>query len=339
MVRIVRVASVIALVGCAVSPPPLAATKGTSFDLATVVEVGEAPRTTRTDQVVLVAIDGARWQEIFSKDPIMPTLRRFMTTDGISVGAPGYGEMHATGPNYVSLPGYTEIFTGRTSACRSNDCAPIEQRTLVDEVIDAGSEAAVISSWEMIDRAAAREPSRVMLSAGRHHVAHRESFDDKTFEEGASSGPGCGIGDYRPDALTIRLALDYLSHHTPKFAFVGLGDSDEHAHRDDRKGYIDALRTADAFLADLEARLPARSTIFVTADHGRAANFRDHGGAMPEAARVWLVARGAGIDARGPLDASPVRLADVAPTIRCLLGLPRVLADDAGESIAQICSY
>jgi len=80
--------------------------------LATVVEVVEAPRTTRTEQVVLVAIDGARWQEIFSKEPIMPTLRRFMTTDGISVGAPGYGEMHASGPNYVSLPGYTEIFTG-----------------------------------------------------------------------------------------------------------------------------------------------------------------------------------------------------------------------------------
>jgi len=306
--------------------------------LATVVEVVEAPRTTRTEQVVLVAIDGARWQEIFSKEPIMPTLRRFMTTDGISVGAPGYGEMHASGPNYVSLPGYTEIFTGRTSACRSNDCAPISERTIVDEVVDAGGDAAVISSWEMIDRAAAREPGRVTLSTGRHHVAHREAFDDKLFEDGARSGPGCGVGDYRPDAHTIRLALDYLSHHTPKFAFVGLGDTDEHAHRDNHTGYVDALRTADAFLADLEERLPPRATILVTADHGRAANFRDHG-MMPEAARVWLVARGAGIDARGPLDQSPVRLADIAPTIRCLLGLPRLIATGGGEPIAQICSY
>jgi hypothetical protein len=334
MVRIVRIASVIAIVGCAVSPPSVRA----NVALAAQVIVDEAPRTTRTDEVVLVAIDGARWQEIFSQDPIMPTLRRFMTTDGISVGAPGYGEMHASGPNYVSLPGYTEIFTGRASACKSNDCAPIDQRTIVDEVIDAGAEAAVISSWEMIDRAAAREPSRAVLSTGRHRVAHAEAFDGKTFEEGASSGPGCGIGDYRPDALTIKLALDYLSRHTPKFAFVGLGDTDEHAHRDDRVGYIDALRTADAFLSDLEARLPPRSTLIVTADHGRAANFRDHG-AMPEAARVWLVARGAGIDARGPLDESPVRLADVAPTIRCLLGLPRIIASDSGESISQICSY
>ena len=337
MVRIVRVASVIAIVGCAVSPPPLMA-KGANVALASVVEVGEAPRTSRSEEVVLVAIDGARWQEIFSKDPVMPTLRRFMTTDGISVGAPGYGEMHASGPNYVSLPGYTEIFTGRTSACRSNDCPPTDQRTIVDEVIDAGSEAAVISSWELIDRAAAKDPGRAILSTGRHHVAHREVFDDKTFDEGASSGPGCGIGDYRPDALTIRLALDYLSHHTPKFAFVGLGDTDEHAHRDDRAGYIDALRTADAFLAALDARLPASATILVTADHGRAANFRDHG-MMPEAARVWLVARGAGIDARGPLDQSPVRLADVTPTIRCLLGMPRIIAPDGGESISQICSY
>jgi len=338
MVRIVRVASVLAIVGCAVSPPPVSVTKSANVALAVEIVVDEAPRVTRTDQVIVVAIDGARWQEIFSKDSIMPTLRRFMTTDGISVGAPGYGEMRASGPNYVSLPGYTELFTGRTSACRSNDCAPIDQRTIVDEVIDAGGEAAVISSWETIDRAAAREPARVVLSTGRRRVSHGDVFDPKTFDEGARSGPGCGVGEYRPDAHTIRLALDYLSHHTPRFAFVGLGDTDEHAHRDNRVGYMDALRTADAFLAQLETRVSEHAAIFVTADHGRAANFKDHG-ATPEAARVWLVARGAGIDARGPLEASPVRLADVAPTIRCLLGLPRVIAPNGGESISQICSY
>jgi hypothetical protein len=334
MVRIVRIAAVIAIVGCAVSPPPVHA----NVALASVIVVDEAPRTTRTDQVVLVAIDGARWQDVFAKDATLPTLRRFMTTDGVSVGAPGYGEMHASGPNYVSLPGYTEIFTGRTSACRSNDCAPVDQRTIVDEVIDGGGEAAVISSWEMIDRAAAREPSRVVLSTGRRRVAHAEELDAKVFDEGARAGPGCGIGEYRQDAQTIRLALDYFAHHSPRFAFVGLGDTDEHAHRDDRVGYMEALHTADAFLARLEPLLSEHSALIVTADHGRAANFRDHG-MMPEAARVWLVARGAGIDARGPLDASPVRLADIAPTVRCLLGLPRVVASDAGESISQICSY
>lgn len=334
MVRMLRVASIVAVVGCAVSPPPVRA----NVAFAAVFVSEEPPPPPRSEQVILVAIDGARWQEIFAKDPIMPALRRFMTTDGISVGAPGYGEMRASGPNYVSLPGYTEIFTGRTSACHSNDCAPIDQRTIVDEVIDAGHEAAVISSWEMIDRAAAREPARAVLSTGRHRVAHGDMFDKKTFEEGANAGPGCGIGEYRPDQHTIALALDYLEHHTPKFAFVGLGDTDEHAHRDNKKGYIDALRTADAFLAQLEAHVSPRATILVTADHGRAANFKDHG-AMPEAGRVWLVARGAGVDARGPLDASPVRLADLAPTIRCLLGLPRVIGPGTGESIAPICVY
>jgi hypothetical protein len=335
MVRIARVLSVVAIVGCAVSPPPLRANVAVAVP---VTVVDEAPRVTRTDQVVLVAIDGARWQDIFAKVPVMPTLRRFMTTDGISVGAPGYGEMRATGPNYVSLPGYTEIFTGRTSKCKSNDCPPIDERTIVDEVIDSGGEAAVISSWEMIDRAAAREPARAVLSTGRKRVAHGDELDHKTFDEGAHAGPGCGIGEYRQDAHTIKLALEYLSHHTPKFAFVGLGDSDEHAHRDNRTGYVDALRTADAFLAQLEERVSEHAAILVTADHGRAANFKDHG-MMPEAARVWLVARGAGIDARGPLEASPVRLADIAPTIRCLLGLSRVVASDAGETIPQICSY
>jgi hypothetical protein len=312
--------------------------KAANVALAVEVIVDEVPRTTRTDQVVVVAIDGVRWQDVFAKDASLPTLRRFMTTDGVSVGAPGYGEMRATGPNYVSLPGYTEIFTGRKSACKSNDCAPIDQRTIVDEVIDSGGDAAVIASWEAIDRAAAKEPGRAVLSTGRRRVAHREALEGKAFEDGAKSGPGCGVGEYRPDAHTIRVALDYFSRHSPRFAFVGLGDTDEHAHRENRAGYMEALRAADGFLERLEPLLSEHSAIFVTADHGRAANFRDHG-AMPEAARVWLVARGAGIAARGPQGASPVRLADIAPTIRCLLGLPRVVAADAGESISQICAY
>jgi hypothetical protein len=41
--------------------------------------------------------------------------------------------MRASGPNFVSLPGYLEMFTGKASACTHNSCPPIETDTVIDE--------------------------------------------------------------------------------------------------------------------------------------------------------------------------------------------------------------
>ncbi len=334
MHAIVRFFSVFALASCAVAPPPTRA--GVAF--ATPFFEEPAALAPRATMAILVTLDGTRWQEVFGSEPVMPTLRRWMTSDGASIGAPGHGEIRASGPNYVSLPGYTEIFTGRRSACHANDCAPITEPTIVDEVIDSGATAAVLSSWEAIDRAAARFPARAILSTGRSRLAHAEAFDAKALDAGSRAEPWPGYGEYRPDEHTKRLALDLVATRRPKFVFVGLGDTDEHAHRDEHVKYIADLRAADDFLAALEVIAGKDAVILVTADHGRAANFRDHGGGAPESGRVWLVAKGAGVEARGPIDAGVRHLEDVAPTIRCLLGLPRVVAQGAGESIPQLCA-
>ena len=121
--------------------------------------------------------------------------------------------------------------------------------------------------------------------------------------------------------------------------FVGLGDADEYGHRNDYRGYLDALRESDAFLGELESTLASmgargqHTTVLVTADHGRASDFRDHGLWHPESGRVWLVATGSDVRSRG-LVAAPRRhtLLDVAPTVRALLGVE----GGEGEPISEI---
>jgi hypothetical protein len=295
---------------------------------------GLDPAAPSADAVILVAIDGARWQDVFTGN--LPVLRRWMTTDGAAIGAPGHGQMWATGPAYYSLPGYTEIFTGQRSACQSNDCDPIEEPTIIDEASSLGWSSAVVSSWEVIDHAAARYPPRTWLSTGRHHVEHPEEFGASLIA-GRQAGPFPGFEDYRRDEATVRVALDLVRAHAPKLMFIGLGDTDERAHRGQAVQYADALRAADSFLGALEEHVSDRTTILVTTDHGRSADFRDHGGRWPESGRVWLVAKGAGIAARGSLDGPVHHLADIAPTIRCLLGMPRLATPYGGEAIASLC--
>src|SRR5262249_45337218 len=120
-------------------------------------------------------------------------------------------------------------------------------------------------------------------------------------EEGAAADPEPGHGDYRPDRYTAAVALRYLEERAPRFLFLGLGDTDEHAHAGDYAAYVRALRASDGVLDELYrvlARMGERgraTSVFVTADHGRGHDYRHHGRAFPESRRVWLVAAGPAI--------------------------------------------
>ena len=142
--------------------------------------------------------------------------------------------------------------------------------------------------------------------------------------------PRPGVGNFRRDRFTAELALHHLATEQPDVLYVGLGEPDEYGHRDDYAGYLAALSYADAFVGRILDTLDhmgprgSRTHVVVTADHGRARDFKGHGGAFPESARVWLFAAGPSITARGLVASSRERhLADVTPTLRSLVGLPQ----------------
>ena len=304
-----------------------------------------------TSPVIVVTIDGVRWQEVFegtdtalSHAPfrpsrlLVPNLERLTRERGAAVGAPGRGFIRATGPSFVSLPGYTEIFTGRAPiGCQDNTCATLTTPTFLDEAHAAGAKVAAFGSWEMLDRAISARPGSFPVSVGRG--ANESAID-----------PWPGAGNFRPDRFTAELALHHLATEQPDVLYVGLGEPDEYGHRDDYAGYLGALAYADAFVGRLLDTLDhmgprgTRTHVVVTADHGRSRDFKGHGGAHPESARVWLVAAGPSILARGRVVSSRERhLADIAPTLRMLMGLPqaRDLGRDrdrgwAGEPLAEL---
>jgi len=312
----------------------------------------------KVEAVIVVALDGVRWQEIFEgtgelherdarvpvQDPeqLVPNLSRWATEQGSSVGAPGFGAMRATGPDYLSLPGYTEIMTGRPPKdCQSNFCGAVKIPTMLDQAKEAypDEHVAVVSSWERIAYAASPTLEGIDFSSGRMRA---NGVPDLWLREARRYPSWPGEGEYRADAFTMPVALNVLKKERPKLMFIGLGDTDEHAHHGDIPSYVGALRAADAFLGRLEDTLADmgerghRTAIFVTCDHGRNADFREHGGEWPESGRVWLVATGAGIAVEGKVDTHDVHLADLAPTVRELLDLPTDEDESAGKPMDAI---
>ncbi|MBM4375080.1 MAG: alkaline phosphatase family protein [Deltaproteobacteria bacterium] len=309
--------------------------------------------------VVLVAVDGVRWQDVVdgpdptrrslcskgSDDqpdtPTTPHLERLLQERGAGLGGPSGHPFRASGPRYVSLPGYVELMTGRrATGCLDNECVGTRWPTLADDFAPRGG-AAVVSSWPVIARAAGFDPS-VFVSAGRRDVrGELGPLARRAWEAAANADPAPGYGDYRPDHATAEVALHVLDERRPAFLFVGLGDTDEHAHHGNYCEYLRALRSADEVVGRLSRALEERersgdeTLLVVTTDHGRDHSFADHGDSA-ESGRVWLVAAGRSIAARGwiPL-AAPGHLADIAATVR-LLARIEPPAHDQGRLLDEL---
>lgn len=314
----------------------------------------------RDGRVVVVTLDGARWQDVFEgSDPslsgapplppeaIMPRAHELVATSGVALGASleGCGTVHTAGASNVSLPGYLEIFTGRPSHCLDNDCGSVSESVL-DEAARANVPGvASIGSWDRLVRAVSAGGSGVFVSAGRSWPSAMDAATHlgELAAAGQAADPYPGRGAYRPDVATAAIALEYYRVAKPALFHIGLGDTDEYGHRNSYASYLAALRRADALIGDLADLLETmgeegeKTTVIVTPDHGRNADFRDHGVFHPESSRTFILAFGGGIAVRGV--ACPERditLADIAPTVRVLMGLPRDTTEGHGRAIELV---
>jgi hypothetical protein len=253
--------------------------------------------------------------------------------------------VRTAGGSNVSLPGYLEIFTGHPSRCLDNSCSQVDVSVL-DEASRGGvSGVASIGSWEALSKAVSGGNTGVFVSVGRHwpdDVPATEHLGELVLAGNAADAYP-GHAEYRPDSATAAIALEYLRVAKPALLHIGLGDTDEYGHRGDYASYLDALRRADSLVGAVADVLEAmgadgeKTTVIVTPDHGRNADFNDHGAFHPESARTFLIAFGSRLVPRGVgCPARDITLADVAPTIRVLMGLPRDATAGGGAPIDLI---
>ncbi|MBX3227722.1 MAG: hypothetical protein KIT84_15305 [Labilithrix sp.] len=290
-------------------------------------------------RVVVVTIDGVRWEDVLGATPetstlAMPNLHRLVKERGAAFGGADCPyEVRTHGSVNVSLPGYLEIFTGKPTACTHNYCPGPDVDTFVDEAQKSSARAgdvAVFASWDRYGYASARDRKGVVMSAGARTTTLSFAKEDAKIKSllafGAAHAGYPGWGDYRQDVHTARIALRYLETKTPRLLVVGLGDADEQAHRGDVAGYKRAIARSDDFLGDLERTLARmgpegeRTAVLVTTDHGRARSLFRHGASQPESGRVFVAAWGAGIASQGVACApEDLELTHVAGAVRALL--------------------
>lgn len=324
--------------------------------------------------VILVMWDGVRVEEFFDGvDPkldgqdtaeIFPYLWGELAPSGVVFGR-GETAMVVSNPMNISLPAYHSIMGGRQLGCLTNNCPRISEETFPERFIRelglARLEVATIASWGKMPLAVEHVEGSTFVNAGISPLA--DGADDEELktlnrEQEIDPPPWKGVPTVPPpwegyspeldttrwDKYTFRHAMRYIQLHQPRFLFISLNDSDDLAHRNLYKTYLETLRQYDRGLRELVTLLEKmgdygkRTCLLVTTDHGRGkdAYWTEHGPHIPSSRYAWFYGKtpftGGGIaKQRGHYSH-----ADIRPTIERLFGLSPTECKGCGKVMSEL---
>lgn len=281
-------------------------------------------------RAVLVTIDGLRWQDAFhGPDPalaaeddrgrdLMPFLKSF-AREGVFIGDRRANScMRVENKYWFSYPGYTEMLAGRPNPrIRANSEQWNDDVTVLEWLNGRDAfrgQVRVFAEWAKVPYIVNTQRSGLPVSVAAQSLTLR-------------------------DPPTMAVAQTMFIEPT-RVAWIDLGDTDTRAHDGDYAGTLDAAAHADAFLADLWAKIEAhpdwagQTTLIVTVDHGRGEapddKWRGHGSGWYRGVRVpgvgwpgsdatWLAARGPAIAPGGGQSYTPENCATTAQVAATLL--------------------
>ncbi|MBN9379592.1 MAG: alkaline phosphatase family protein [Chitinophagaceae bacterium] len=269
----------------------------------------------RTENLVVVTLDGMRWQEVFGGlDPaltdnkqytrnkaglnkkfyspdirerrkkLFPFLWTTVETKGQLYGNRNIGNLvNVANPYQFSYPGYNEIFTGYPDTLVNSNDKVLNKNTNVLEFINRQKgftgKVAAFTTWDVFP---------YIFNTGRSGLYVNSGVDSLRF-----SDKGLQVVnemqflapqplEVRPDVITYFAGKEYLKTYQPRVLYIAFDETDDFAHAGLYDQYIDQAHAEDAMIADLWNTLQSMSaykdktTLIITCDHGRGDKVKDN---------------------------------------------------------------
>lgn len=267
---------------------------------------------TAQQKLVIVTIDGYRWQEVFRgadsvilhnanfvsnvplaqslfwannteerKNKLMPFLHSITKENGFMVGNRDSGSYaKVTNPYKISYAGYSELFTGHVNLLyyKNKKVFNTDENILHKKNKTAGYENSVAAfvSWATLP---------YVLNASEFDIPCYNNNNDtitNVFKAWLPNTLQCvdnaAVGSTSFDALTALSSMEYIKNKHPKIVYIGYGETDIYAHKKMYDQYLLHAKKIDQYLAELWYYLQTdpfykdNTTIIITTDHGRGNN-------------------------------------------------------------------
>ncbi|MEX6690919.1 alkaline phosphatase family protein [Danxiaibacter flavus] len=262
----------------------------------------------KTENVVIVTLDGMRWQEVFGgidaallnnpkytrdkdnleehfgadvsldkRKKLFPFFWSIIEQNGQLYGNRNVGSnVNVANPYKISYPGYNEMLTGCVdTGISKNDKIPNPNVTILEYINKQNKFAdkvAAFATWDRFPYILNEDRSGIYINA-----------DDDTLSLSSSTAAmynsinkitprplGC-----RPDLITYLYAKEYMKQKKPKVLLISFLETDYAAHNGMYDLYITSAHAEDAMIADLWNTLQQmreykdKTTLIITCDHGR----------------------------------------------------------------------
>ncbi|WP_324670548.1 sulfatase-like hydrolase/transferase [Hymenobacter sp. GOD-10R] len=248
----------------------------------------QAPKP-RTENVVLITLDGMRWQEVFGgadttlfkqskhyysdrkslqtlfgqssteqrRQALMPFLWSTVVKQGQVYGNRNLGSLvNVTNNQWFSYPGYNEILTGAADNARihSNDPLPNPNVTVLEKLNQQPAfkgKVAAFGSWQVFPAIINEQRSGLPVNAGTDGAdGPGLSAQEQLLDHMMAATPS-PFGDERLDSFTGQYALEYVKRKKPRVLFVSFGDTDEFAHEGEYGAYLHSAHYTDMLIRQL----------------------------------------------------------------------------------------
>jgi hypothetical protein len=238
----------------------------------------------RAERVLIVTMDGVRWQEVFGgatrelisaksggvadttallrrfwresaearRAALMPFLWSRIASEGRLLGdSAGGSVVRVTNGKWFSYPGYNELLTGAADdRIDSNDKIPNPNISVLEWLYGRPGfrdSVAAFGSWDVLPFILNAARSGLPANGDGPPVRDPRTEVERAMNDLAALLPPYW-GNVRFDAVTMQSALHYLKTRKPRVLYVMLGDTDEWAHERRYDLYLDAANRGDRFL-------------------------------------------------------------------------------------------
>jgi len=241
----------------------------------------------KTENVVLITLDGFRWQEVFNgadssfikqqshlKDSqtkekywrselderrkvLLPFFWNTIAKEGQLYGNRKLNcKVNVTNNQWFSYPGYNEILTGKADNERVNSNDKFYNPNInVLEFLNAQpkykGKVAAFTSWDVFPYIINDNRSGVFVSTSVVPVAGTNLTErEKMLNDLILSLPN-PLEDVRLDAFTFYYGLEYMKKNKPRVMYFAFDETDDFAHQGEYGAYLNSAHYTDRFISEL----------------------------------------------------------------------------------------
>ncbi len=262
----------------------------------------------KTENLVIVTLDGMRWQEVFKgvdsaiivnkkftndsdaitkkfwsdtvterRKKLFPFLWTTIESEGQLYGNRTKGcNVNNANPYKFSYPGYNEIFTGYPdTAVNSNDKIPNKNVNVLEFINKQKryeGKVAAVTTWDLFPYILNKWRSNIYVNAGVD-TFNFNTPEFKLLNEFQFLAPE--PLDARLDVNTYLAGKQYLKTYKPKVLYIAFDETDDFAHEGLYDQYLKSAHAEDAMIADLWNTIQSmpeyknKTTLIISCDHGR----------------------------------------------------------------------